>query len=704
MNKKYTVYYFDFEASTNGEKHIPYCVCLSNSSGTEIKTYYGKGCARKMLNYLPNYSLCYAHNLSYDINFIIDLLNVVYSKSIIKGSKVYMIAGKYNGKSLTFKDSLCVISSPLRLFPSMFNLETGRKECFPYGYYQSFIQKIKYFDEDELKIVEREIYTVPGEIGIIEDAIKYIDEEDKDLFIDNVRSVAYIDEKIFSMKRYCIFYCLQDVRILREGFETFRKLLLEQFDLDAYEYISISSIAHKLIKLKCYIPNGNIYELANKPRDFISKCIIGGRCMLSDNTKRIVKGEIVDFDAVSLYPSAIARLYLLEGIPKILKNEMLNQNYLLEHLFTDEQIEPTDTKFISGFFIEGIIKKINKPLHFPIIVSDGEIRSCNKCGKMFMDHITFEDLINFQGCEIEIIRGYYYDGKRDISCRNTINELFDLRNKYKKEGNPLQVIIKLLLNSIYGKTILKPIDTKLKFITKDELERYIYNRYGYIQEIIQYGGGNKIMVKEYKEYSKHFSLVPFGVNILSMSKRIMCEVMANMERLGLDIFYTDTDSFFTYKENLDIIDREYKNIYGRNLIGTSLGQFHPDLESINGDNKVIGTYGIFIMKKCYIVQLINSSGDIAFHVRMKGIPIDVIVNRANELYKECSYCYVSDGLVYPIEKNKKSSIIELYENIYNGEIIEFDLVKGNRPRFEIKIGNTITKESFIRRIGLNVNP
>ena len=32
--------------------------------------------------------------------------------------------------------------------------------------------------------------------------------------------------------------------------------------------------------------------------------------------------------------------------------------------------------------------------------------------------------------------------------RNTINELFDLRNKYKKEGNPLQVIIKLLLNSI----------------------------------------------------------------------------------------------------------------------------------------------------------------------------------------------------------------------------------------------------------------
>ena len=37
-------------------------------------------------------------------------------------------------------------------------------------------------------------------------------------------------------------------------------------------------------------------------------------------------------------------------------------------------------------------------------------------------------------------------------------------------------------------------------------------------------------------------------------------------------------------------------------------------------------------------------------------------------------------------------------------IIEFDLVKGNRPRFEIKIGNTTTKETFIRRIGLNVNP
>ena len=78
-----------------------------------------------------------------------------------------------------------------------------------------------------------------------------------------------------------------------------------------------------------------------------------------------------------------------------------NWNILLKSEITNM---PTDTKFISGFFIEGIIKKINKPLHFPIIVSDGEIRSCNKCGKMFMDHITFEDLINFQGCEIEMLR------------------------------------------------------------------------------------------------------------------------------------------------------------------------------------------------------------------------------------------------------------------------------------------------------------
>ena len=84
-----------------------------------------------------------------------------------------------------------------------------------------------------------------------------------------------------------------------------------------------------------------------------------------------------------------------------------------------------------------------------------------------------EDLIRYQKCEIKVVRGYYYDGKRDPQIQNIIQELFELRLRYKKEGNPIQEIIKLLLNSVYGKTILKAIDTVNKFVKVDELSDYI---------------------------------------------------------------------------------------------------------------------------------------------------------------------------------------------------------------------------------------
>ena len=161
-------------------------------------------------------------------------------------------------------------------------------------------------------------------------------------------------------------------------------------------------------------------------------------------------------------------------MPQVLQPNQLDSNYLLTHLFEDEQTEPTQERFISGFFIEAQILHVGIKRHFPIIVWNHDInglpeheRSTNDTCRMYMDHITFQDLINFQHAIIQPIRGYYYSDKRDHSCRTVIQNLFNLRNKYKDEKNPLQEVIELLLNSIYGKTILKPINETYKFINKN---------------------------------------------------------------------------------------------------------------------------------------------------------------------------------------------------------------------------------------------
>jgi DNA polymerase elongation subunit (family B) len=138
-----------------------------------------------------------------------------------------------------------------------------------------------------------------------------------------------------------------------------------------------------------------------------------------------------------------------------------------------------------------------------------------------------------------------------------------MRLKYKKEGNPLQEIIKLILNSIYGKTILNPIVTKNKFIDNRKILNYINDNYHNIIELNGIEGSEKSIISEIKSDKLHYSFPHLGCNILSMSKRIMNEVMCLAEDLGIKIFYQDTDSMMLYQKDLDTLSNAFKkNIQG----------------------------------------------------------------------------------------------------------------------------------------------
>ena len=689
------VVYADFECSTDGI-HKAFNICYESNDSNFKGSIWGSDCAVKFLEILKDNTAIYYHNLSYDINFILNKLSSIRGTPIIKGSRTMTIEGTYNGKHLLFKDSYTIISKPLKMFPEMFKLETGPKEVFPYTYYTSTLLK----DDNR--------------IGSISEAAKHV--ADKETFIHNINNIqgCKLGEDSFDLEKYSTYYCSQDVRILKEGFERFRKDLLTAFNLDAYDFVSICSIANKYFEENVYYKNGNLYDLANTPREFISRCIQGGRCMLSDNKKQINESNnnIVDFDAVSLYPSAIARLYTLEGIPKVLTKEMCNTDYLLSHLFTDDQTKPTNERYISAFYVEIIIKDIGIKRHFPLIVVDdkynpnlkGVDRSSNTCCRMFVNHITLQDLITFQKCKIEVVRGYYYDGNRDLRIRNEVKKLFELRLKYKKEGNPLQEVIKLILNSIYGKTILKPIETKTRFIKDDDAIRFLRKNYNSIVEFEPLYGSNMTIFKCLKPIVKHFNFCPLGVDILAMSKRIMNEVFCLAEDNGLRVFYQDTDSGHYYEKDIKTLQQLFKAKYNRELIGKNLGQFHSDFAEIDKGHESKAIKSIFVGKKTYIDMLCNDINNIAFHCRMKGIKQDVIAIRANQLFpNSVNVLYdESTGLFKPVSDYNNSSsfsVMELYRCLYNGDEIEFDLCSGHNPCFDKKNNFTIiTKSTFIRKL------
>ena len=71
--------------------------------------------------------------------------------------------------------------------------------------------------------------------------------------------------------------------------------------------------------------------------------------------------DLYDFDAVSLYPSAMKRLYCQTGKPTILDPHELNLNYLLEHTASESKQpkEESPNKYISCYVAEILIKKVN---------------------------------------------------------------------------------------------------------------------------------------------------------------------------------------------------------------------------------------------------------------------------------------------------------------------------------------------------------
>ena len=78
-------------------------------------------------------------------------------------------------------------------------------------------------------------------------------------------------------------------------------------------------------------------------------------------------------------------------------------------------------------------------------------------------------MITFHEAEFEIIDGYYFHSGRNGKINSVIKNLCDLRLRLKYDYNPAEMVIKLLMNSMYGKTIIKPVepDTIIKYSRDD---------------------------------------------------------------------------------------------------------------------------------------------------------------------------------------------------------------------------------------------
>ncbi len=642
--------FFDSETGIDdSNKHIPY---LLRSSGNDLKLNEFKGdyCIVNFLNSLKANSYCIAHNLGYDMTFLMRYITVF---DIIEKPRVIFLRGIYRGKRLSFNCSLAKMGGNMALsqFKDVFKLDV-KKEILPYALYN-----YESTHQAEAKI---------------EDALKHIEIADRDEFLSNIENQnCKTREGYFDHMKYSSYYCGQDVKVTREGYNIFRKWMLEITNLDCNDYVTLSSLAYAYVQKEgCF---EGCFNITGIPREFIQRCIVGGRVMTNSNKMVNEEESISDFDGVSLYPSAMVRLGqlggFLKGKPKVIKD--------LTYDFLKNQ---------DSYFALINVKDVKIKRDFPLLNKKNEDTgvidfSNNIRGEIYIDKIGLEDLITYHDIDFDIISGYYFNEGRNPKITEVITHLFEARVKAKAktkeypDGNPIQESYKLILNSIYGKTCLNPIKNETKIIHENDLQSYISNNYNFINNYSRIPNSNKFVIDRIKERNLHFNACHIGCEVLSMSKRIMNEVICLAEDHHIKIYYQDTDSLHIKTDKIELLSALFKMKYKRELVGKGLGQFHSDFKLKGADESkpIVAIKTIALGKKSYIDRLegtklildkdkkkIETDEKIyGYHIRMKGIPTKVIIEKARvcfdndpmKLYKhllehnEITFNILDDGSV-----------------------------------------------------------
>lgn len=565
--------------------------------------------------------LIFCHNLTYDLSFLLKHTRFCNESPLInngrfvshtcdfkygKGSKVYIL----------FKDSCRIIPERLSKIPKMLGIEGIDKEVMYYEVYNhKTMGRI-----DRLRKTEIKKYVDQFSANALNKDEAKAKEKDWWKKIIKYRRV----DGTYNLMNYAQYYCERDVELTFNALIKFNQILnkIEPRMPPVWVFYSLPSIAQYYFHVndcyqECYNMNGLLAR-------YFNQFVVGGRVMLRDN-KPQHRGNQDDFDACSLYPSAMRNFDgFLKGAPKVIN-------------------EDVDLTKVDYYYVRVRITKVGKDRHFPLSsVFDGMTRDWTNdlVGKIIpLDKVGLEDLVKFQEVEYDIVDGYYFDDGFNTTIKDVIKVIYDRRRKEKRAGNNgLQAVLKLLMNSSYGKLIQKPNDTNYKLIRGEEYkDQYIKHKYHYISDVKSIGvpdkgEDNKYLVKEYTPVVESMSAPHLGCQVLSWSKRLMNQVMCCAEDNDYHMVYQDTDSIHIDRDKVNLLSQKFREEYGKELIGDDLGQFHCDFDvagldaSTTYSNEFIG-----LAKKTYIDHCFDSQNNDGYHIRAKGLPNSSVLAKCAEL-------------------------------------------------------------------------
>ena len=208
--------------------------------------------------------------------------------------------------------------------------------------------------------------------------------------------------------------------------------------------------------------------------------------------------------------------------------------------------------------------------------------------------VDIQEIVNFGGKVIETFEGVIYrENFKVFPIKKVIDNLFELRQKYKDENNEvMQMFVNLIMNSLYGEQKRKDIEesyqckSEMWMMTEyDErvLDYWKINYGTYFVKLID-DEGLEDEVKKVNTMPLHL-----GAFVLSKSKRIMNNFIHAIDGFCTnDVYYTDTDSLY-------IENKHWEKLNKTGLVDKNR------LQSKN-DYKDVGIFWIVFSSKKNIVQ------------------------------------------------------------------------------------------------------
>jgi hypothetical protein len=344
----------------------------------------------------------------------------------------------------------------------------------------------------------------------------------------------------------------EDVQSLEPDVKT---RLLEEFyqlmqthwgSFDVRRYRTLASLGQGLLcHTGCF---DGVVEIRGHPYEFIRKCLKNAIIQTPNDTPLRVEGQMLQIDRRGSY-TAIYRDFL--GIPK-------GRPFVIP----DEK-SWRDGKWHYYYVCINITYLRLPDVGFPLPLELGK----NWVDKVFMEHVMKIQLV----ISFTFVSGYGFRMGFNTKIRDVAVKLWDIREKLRAEGSPLQLILKRLLNTLWGKSIAKIWDVRVRGVEESKLVGMLTRNAGFIYEMHRIGE-KMWSVALARPILKAYRMPQFGVNVCSSSIIGMHSIICEALKMGVQILYTNTDCLCFQMDKKGVMMK---------WMGEELGQFSEEFKSIS---------------------------------------------------------------------------------------------------------------------------